>query len=941
QPFGGVRQAINQYLARHRAVQLQQRQLVILYAEMGYPDASRQEAATIPVVSVRFLSEILGRLSTGHLLADTGRLEEAAALLGEVEELLHRGIDCGALADPWNVLGFQGLFPLSPAREDSIHDSRIDELIHLMDQFFNLSFRLVSESAAAGAAGLGDSTLKRLRRLASWWDRFATIEVGDVRPVHGAETLASAEHVRTALAHWHERGEKAGDLSFWREHLENFQSPKAFALVVDALLRKEDYRAAMALLMNWLSQWEQVPLEQGEFAFQDLALRWMLGFTRSNAVQGPSGWSTVRKFFDYLEANADEWWTVPTLETVLPAPRETTDDDDLYGAAYEDVTYQDSTDDDEESAVAEGPVHAEFELEAEAERIGKRLRFLSTVARLWQIAAHVAVVGGLDPASADDRQATLVSWLGTARRDFAQLLTLLDTVQEQAVPQPLGSYDSLVEYDRRRLLKEQFLYGAIGTCLDMATAVGSLEGAVGPRAEPPPADMQRPEWEPAAIEIERALLRGDAGGVQRLLPGFVEHFREEPLLFTALADGGQPREILRARLAQRLLQALVVNLPRLGLLRETYQLLQTARAMEQAHPPRGRGVTEFNQLFQVALQAVVEAVVEAAPPTVADQELVDLLESVTWPFLQLWVEHSGTLQLSPLEAFPGEEEWRPLRDFIKQYGGDLFQPRFMALGNLRGILHRGVGPYLDYLRENPDPLHPVRLIDALDQSVRRDDAVRWLTCILHTLVENYEEYKDYNTTTPQSDYGENLYQLLEFLRLKASYERQAWQGRPVVLAHEVLVRHGRNGAATLWQQAFAAITSDWADQQLKDLAELQRIHGIQLRTVADRLHERFVKPLAVDRLRALVEPAMREAHEAGEHASFTRLQEEMKSFTEAPTGVGLDVPVWLWQLQQEVGRVRARRTALAALAEDFFHVPRTPLTLEQIKEQMKNWDGPA
>ncbi len=57
----------------------------------------------------------------------------------------------------------------------------------------------------------------------------------------------------------------------------------------------------------------------------------------------------------------------------------------------------------------------------------------------------------------------------------------------------------------------------------------------------------------------------------------------------------------------------MANLPRLGLLRETYQLLKAARDMEQAHPPAGRGVTEFNHLFQAAYQSVVEAVVDAAP----------------------------------------------------------------------------------------------------------------------------------------------------------------------------------------------------------------------------------------------------------------------------------------------------------------------------------------
>src|SRR5262249_55608406 len=119
QPFGRARQHLNQYLARHRASQLQHRQLALLYAQMGYREASRKEAARIPAASIRLLSELLCRLTTGHLLAEEGMLAEAVKLLPEVDDLLQRGIACGALADPWNILGYQGLFPLFTAREDS------------------------------------------------------------------------------------------------------------------------------------------------------------------------------------------------------------------------------------------------------------------------------------------------------------------------------------------------------------------------------------------------------------------------------------------------------------------------------------------------------------------------------------------------------------------------------------------------------------------------------------------------------------------------------------------------------------------------------------------------------------------------------------------------------------------------------------------------------
>src|SRR6202040_1816248 len=157
-----------------------------------------------------------------------------------------------------------------------------------------------------------------------------------------------------------------------------------------------------------------------------------------------------------------------------------------------------------------------------------------------------------------------------------------------------------------------------------------------------------------------------------------------------------------------------------------------------------------------------------------------------------------------------------------RFGSDLFQARFMTLANLRGILHRGAGAYLDYLQENRDPLHPFRLLGELDETISRPRAVALLEHVLQAIVENYEEYKDYNSTTTQSDYGENLHVLLDFLRLKASYERYAWQFRPLVLAHEVLARRGRGGAAWVWEQSLGRFSEDRARQFLEQLEQLEK-----------------------------------------------------------------------------------------------------------------------
>jgi hypothetical protein len=249
-----------------------------------------------------------------------------------------------------------------------------------------------------------------MEQLARWWDPFATTEVSDLRRVHGGEAASSARNVATALAAWRQRGETTADLAFWRDRQDAFRSPKAFALVVEALLLKGDHRAALGLLASWLGQAEQVPLEDGGHSFHNLALRWMLTLQDSLSAerrtagekktppvtparaltQGPSRVreELIRKFFDYLEANADEHWEVPSL--TLHAPTEVEEEEeDPFEAAYEGVTYQDSTAGDE-GAVSDGAPTDVFDLEEAAERLEKRLRFLSTLARLWQIAARPA-----------------------------------------------------------------------------------------------------------------------------------------------------------------------------------------------------------------------------------------------------------------------------------------------------------------------------------------------------------------------------------------------------------------------------------------------------------------------------------------------------------------------------------------------------------------------
>jgi ribosomal 50S subunit-associated protein YjgA (DUF615 family) len=361
------------------------------------------------------------------------------------------------------------------------------------------------------------------------------------------------------------------------------------------------------------------------------------------------------------------------------------------------------------------------------------------------------------------------------------------------------------------------------------------------------------------------------------------------------------------------------------------------------NPPAGRRVSEFDRLFGVAYQSIIETVIESAEhwgPAGSDPALVRLLESLSRPFLALWIEHSQSLRLSALEGITSDAEWKALREFIRRYGHDLFTAKFMTLANLRGILHRGVGEYLDYLVQNPDPLQPIRLLDDLDRKIPRARAVHRLQIIQQAIAENYEIYKDYKNATPQADYGENLHTLLDFLRLKSSYDRHAWYYRPLALCHEILARRGRNVAAVLWQEAFARLTQERAQQHLNELHRLERTHGMVLRTVADRLEERFVQLLTLDRLCALIEPATEEARVDKPSESFRRFLQELEPFVSNPRGVGLDVPPWIRRLETEIFRIRTSRSAVAGLAEELFKLPRLTLPLEELQRQLHEWQQP-
>ncbi len=220
-------------------------------------------------------------------------------------------------------------------------------------------------------------------------------------------------------------------------------------------------------------------------------------------------------------------------------------------------------------------------------------------------------------------------------------------------------------------------------------------------------------------------------------------------------------------------------------------------------------------------------------------------------------------------------------------------------------------------------------------AIERGQVEKMLSVVLEAIIDHYSEYRDYNSTTTQSDRGEMLYMLLDFLRLRVRYDRVSWNLKPIYWTHEVLVRAGCHQAALQWRRALSERIGRESELYLEHLRELQQKYAMRMPTVADRLHERFTRPMTVDRMRALVGPAVRQFHLTG-HSSqiFELLIDECKLMMEQPTVVGLDIPQWLSALEDEVDNVLENQRG-------FFQKPRYdsavtfhPITSERIVQQL-------
>jgi hypothetical protein len=1012
QPFGRIRQFLNLHLAHYGCRQLQRSHLAYLYARLGNREAARRQASVIPSTAVRFETEIQWRITSAAARLDANDTAAADVLLQECEDFLKRGVECGALVDPWNILGFQGQFPLFSAREDSIPDHRAEKLLNLVEQLFHLYSRTVCEASVDRNTELVKSVLQRFRDSAEAWDRYATTVVSDLPNVKGQEAYESAAQVASILEGWFASGRAAGDIAFWKSHVTTMNSPAAFSIVVDVLLRRGDLVAAFNLLLQWLSQSDAVPLEAGPSSFYSLVIRWMGAAVvppeSQKQGEAPDAQAAhaaqiepartlppaqLLNFLERLDANSGEYGRVPTVamgsdgELVLQGgepgasgsgidladlfdppeddaletsadtdsdPEKSRDDreegDDLFGAAYEGWAWRDSTQDGHQGDTLDGafPAANDSELDTLGEVLEMRLRFLVTRCQLWRIAAE-ALARNASPTEplSDQARDAIARWVQSCDDIIRGLGEVVEQLREYEPFEPSGDPDSLSEYDRDLHAKFTLVNSVISAQASCLEAARGLRSCLPVEREP---DSGR-SLDRLTADALRLMRRGDPEGLRRLLPRLLKTLVKRPLLYIPIDQGGGPREILTARNLQFVIRTLLGTLPRLGLIRETWHVLNTAFQMERTSPPSGMSITEFDRLMQIGLRSSVQAVIRSSRHwggrKLSVHQFIALLQRFLEPYADLWSKHSRTMRLSSAEVLKSPQMWRKVKGFIKKYGGELFEPRMLTLGQLRANLHRSTEEFLEHLYESNNGIEPSRLLEDIGRSITRDDAVYQLEIIFRCIVEKFDRFMEYNTTTTQSDYGEQLFCLLDFLRLEADYERAAWNLMPQILVHEVLAREGMDDAAERWRHDLDMTHSAEAKSFLQKLRRLERQYSVRLPSIADRINERLSKPLELDRILALVKTAARQApginaetrSDAASAPAFTELESRVEEYLSTTSGSPTDLQPWLQALGDEVQTVEQDRMygvdVLSALnpTERF-------VTLEELSAAIQMWEQP-
>jgi hypothetical protein len=662
----------------------------------------------------------------------------------------------------------------------------------------------------------------------------------------------------------------------------------------------------------------------------------------------------VRRFLELVEANTagltekidiaasgqepqsrDESGTVLTDET----------DDDQIGtdesvaSAYESMVWQDSTDDGTDGGMLDVDLPAGASNPVVA--VEEAADFLTGVIVMLR---QTIVTGCLDAAAGQIETSaveidSLRGWRQTLRRLRRAMVRAAMHIISRDQHQPRGM--TAAEFDRLRWQRDVAAERLVEAALQTGETIWMLSARIAIAQEVvQKTNLSHDEAsrlpskimpKPAVGKLLAAVFVDDQPMIHQQMERIRHHLRGKTVLYVPLARGGRADRVFAARMRERLLERLVAVLPRRGLVEETIDLVRLAKKLESRRPPGAASVSEFDRVFESATTALVGRIVasarvagpgEAEPSSVvATQRILDGLAILIPKLLETWTTHARQLRLSVLERVRDDKSFQVVKEFIKHYGNGLFTQHLLTPSSLRSILRGGVRPYLERLIKqeaagtdwrisdsNEDggsnQPGPVKLIEAINTGeISLKQATSRLRLILESVAENHSEYRDWNSTTTQSDRGDYLYVLLEFLRIKAEYERIVWTLRPVSMAHRVLVQSGATEAASAWRQRMEEETVGTANDLIERLSVLQQKTGVRLASVSDRVQRPFTAMLEQDEIESLVEPAVRELLVGEPEGAGGQLETHAEEFLGVATGSGVEVPDWLDRLSVTVDRV--------------------------------------
>ena len=214
----------------------------------------------------------------------------------------------------------------SRAVENSVHDHRVDELIDMIERHL----RAVRATAEGGGRRRATTALQQRlsdgagRAWPRWWDKFATIEVSSSRASPASETLRIGRargRGAAGLARGGHGRRRPGLLAAARRRVPLAQG-----------LRPGRSRRCWTSAIRWPPWpcWCSGSARPRRFRWPRRTTRstswrccgWKTcGSPRTSPAQPRSRperppaerWPLARKFLDYLEANAEEYWQVPRL----------------------------------------------------------------------------------------------------------------------------------------------------------------------------------------------------------------------------------------------------------------------------------------------------------------------------------------------------------------------------------------------------------------------------------------------------------------------------------------------------------------------------------------------------------------------------------------------------------------------------------------------------